>query len=321
MIMESLSSTKEQLPEGLESGEPIFAAVVLHYLSTDLTRECIASLQNLDRPDIELKIVVVDNASPNGSGEELQNLYASDENVHVLINEKNLGFSAANNKGFEYAVATWHPTAILVLNNDIQIVQEDFMIVLQSLLHQNDVYVISPDVYAPRIDAHQSPIRSDVLKPIEIRERIEYCRRVLDGTERRSLKGRIKALPGVRRLLELRNERRKRRKNESTRQPRWNVVPSGAVLVFSKRFIKAGEPPFDPVTFLYYEEDILALKCERNGWGIRYSPELRVLHLHEGTTGKLTVSDEEKERFIAKHYLDSLSILLCCYEDKNERSA
>lgn len=311
-MVDSVSSVKGCASES-SSCSPVFAAVVLHYLSSELTKQCIASLQNLDMTGGTLKIVIVDNASSNESGEELRKLYVGDDSVHVLLNEENLGFSIANNKGFEYAIRTWNPDAVLVLNNDVQIAQEDFCDVLQKELLRRDVYVISPDVYVPRTGEHQSPLREQPLSIEDTDRLMAHYQSILDGSKQRTLKYRLKKYAIVRYMLNLRAKWYKRKRDQSYRTERLNVVPSGATLIFTRRFIETGELPFVPATFLYYEEDILALRCKRNGWDILYCPDLQVLHLHEGATNVVAPTQKEKELFIAKHYYDSLSILRECY--------
>ena len=54
--------------------------------------DCVASIDN--NIDTEkYHIVIVDNASPNGSGKELEEYYEHSEKVTVLLSEENLGFA------------------------------------------------------------------------------------------------------------------------------------------------------------------------------------------------------------------------------------
>lgn len=52
---------------------------------------------------MKVSIVIVDNASANGTGRELQQLYQGAENIYVILNPENLGFARGNNVGFEFA--------------------------------------------------------------------------------------------------------------------------------------------------------------------------------------------------------------------------
>jgi hypothetical protein len=67
--------------------------------------------------------VVVDNSSKDGSVEMLL------ENFHepfVIRNNKNLGFSKANNQGIRYALAKGAKD-VLLLNNDIEVPQRKWL--------------------------------------------------------------------------------------------------------------------------------------------------------------------------------------------------
>ena len=52
----------------------MFVFIILHYLAEDMTKECVKYIQNhLDMNRI--RIVIVDNASSNGSGARLKQFY------------------------------------------------------------------------------------------------------------------------------------------------------------------------------------------------------------------------------------------------------
>ena len=62
--------------------------VVLHYIAIEDTIECINSIINhIDTDNYE--IVVVDNASPNNTGNDLLKKYKNHEKVSVILNNKN----------------------------------------------------------------------------------------------------------------------------------------------------------------------------------------------------------------------------------------
>ena len=67
----------------------MFAYLILHYKNADVTEQCIESLLKHDMEDS--CIIVVDNASDNGSYEILTEKYGNNDKLHFLHNEKNLG--------------------------------------------------------------------------------------------------------------------------------------------------------------------------------------------------------------------------------------
>jgi GT2 family glycosyltransferase/glycosyltransferase involved in cell wall biosynthesis len=85
--------------------------LIVSYNNQELTRACIDSvLRNSMHPNLE--VIVVDNASTDGSAEMLQAMY--DDRVRVLLNDQNAGFAAANNQALRLATGTY----VVLLNND-----------------------------------------------------------------------------------------------------------------------------------------------------------------------------------------------------------
>ena len=68
---------------------PEFAFVILHYMAKQETIDCVASiLEKTKAEPMKVSIVIVDNASANGTGRELQQLYQGAENIYVILNRK-----------------------------------------------------------------------------------------------------------------------------------------------------------------------------------------------------------------------------------------
>ena len=87
--------------------------VVVTYHNIEYTKRCIESVfRNTIHPNFEL--IVVDNASNDGTPEYLNALAAEHDNVKIILNSHNLGFARANNQGLE-AAAGEH---FVLLNND-----------------------------------------------------------------------------------------------------------------------------------------------------------------------------------------------------------
>jgi GT2 family glycosyltransferase len=101
------------IDNALRASWPRASVVVLTHDNLAFTRMCLASvLENTDYPNYEL--IVVDNASSDGTVEELQRLAASIPNVKIVLNEHNVGFGPGNNQGL--AAATGE--ILVLLNND-----------------------------------------------------------------------------------------------------------------------------------------------------------------------------------------------------------
>lgn len=94
------------------------AAVVVHYRGAQQTLDCLASLA-AQRPTPE--VVVVDNGSPDGSGQQLEHELASRDGVHLLRVADNGGFGAGCNRGITFALQRWPELEhVLLLNPDAE---------------------------------------------------------------------------------------------------------------------------------------------------------------------------------------------------------
>ena len=94
------------------------AAVVVHYRDARLTERCVDSLLAQAAP---IDVIVVDNRSPDGSGAELEQLFAGHERVHFVRSDTNGGFGAGCNQGFAFALRRWPSLPhVLLLNPDAE---------------------------------------------------------------------------------------------------------------------------------------------------------------------------------------------------------
>jgi GT2 family glycosyltransferase len=86
--------------------------VVLNWNGKEVTRRCLDSISRSTCPADQ--IVVVDNASTDGSADVIRSGYP---HVVVIVNDSNLGFAEGNNVGIRYLLDRAFDL-ILILNND-----------------------------------------------------------------------------------------------------------------------------------------------------------------------------------------------------------
>lgn len=90
---------------------PRVSVIVVSYDNEALTRDCLDSvLRHSMHPNLE--VIVIDNASSDGSARMLEQI--RDPRVRVVLNDRNLGFAAANNQGLRMATGSY----LVLLNND-----------------------------------------------------------------------------------------------------------------------------------------------------------------------------------------------------------
>lgn len=272
--------------------------LILHYIDVQLTSKTIESIKELNHFDSS-QIVVVDNASPNGSGEFLKQRYKDMKEIHVILSEKNNGFSAGNNIGFQYIKNKFVSDFVIAINNDIIFPQKDFIDKLNVLYNEEPFWVAGPDIYEPHRDYHSSPMYEHLLSTqgakrvmVEIKRERKALEKIfsLYGLKlyiRDSFRGdkKVRLLIKLNRLI--RGQKRKyREKNEG-------IVLQGACLIFDKRYCEKNSKLFLPFTFMYGEEILLTLQCAKNNWEIRYFPDLLVWHFSRGSSQGKKVSYRE----------------------------
>src|SRR5438552_9709602 len=90
---------------------PSVSIAIVNWNGWCYLRECLASVRALDYPAEAVETIVVDNGSTDGSVERVRSEFPS---VHLVVNEVNKGFSAANNQAAVYAKNEY----LAFLNND-----------------------------------------------------------------------------------------------------------------------------------------------------------------------------------------------------------
>ncbi len=105
-----------QLTQTLHGLFPKVSVVVLTYNNLDLTKECLASLLT-ESVYPEWELIIVDNASSDGSREYLTEFAQLHPQTKLILNDKNLGFAAGNNVGLKVATGDY----LVILNNDTRV--------------------------------------------------------------------------------------------------------------------------------------------------------------------------------------------------------
>jgi hypothetical protein len=109
------------------------SVIVLTWNGLEVTTNCLTTLlAQTTHPDFE--VVVVDNGSTDGTLEYARGL----EGIRLIENGKNLGFVRGNNAGLQATV-----TDVVLLNNDTEIIQDDWLARMQALAYsEGDIGVV-----------------------------------------------------------------------------------------------------------------------------------------------------------------------------------
>lgn len=90
------------------------AVITLNYNGKKDTLELLSSLKSLDKGNLEVLTLVVDNASSDGSVAEIKKKFPK---VKILQTGQNLGFAGGYNRGLDFA-KIWGADYFLLINND-----------------------------------------------------------------------------------------------------------------------------------------------------------------------------------------------------------
>lgn len=121
---------------------PDLSIIILNYNVKDLLINCLESIFKNKGKNDNWQIIVVDNASSDGSMEEVRKRY---NNIEILENEKNIGFAAGNNKGVKKAKAE----VILFLNPDTLVVGQAIQKSYEYLKGNPDIGALTVRVELP----------------------------------------------------------------------------------------------------------------------------------------------------------------------------
>lgn len=233
-----------------------FAVVILNYNTFEDTVVCVDSIKKYTACS-SYKIFVVDNASPDKSGQLLISKYAQEDKVQVLASEKNLGFSGGNNIGIRAALEEGFEYVYL-LNSDIILQNDAFAFMQKAFASNKDVAVVGPSIYNPK------------------GEYVQFARHGITTRSYLTSKKFLKAFfPG------------QKNKSRFIDYPTdkdfiFNGMVSGCCFGMTSAFIKQNNC-LDENLFMYYEEDILAYVLQKANKKAMIVNESRVIH-NEGVS-------------------------------------
>ena len=150
-----------------------YAFVILHYGDAAVTMEAIASMRSLERGGRKVSVIVVDNASPNGTGEQVKKQIESLPDFYYIHNEENLGFARGNNVGFKYAKNELKADFIVLMNNDAVIESAEFFALVEQDYSSEKFAVLGPSIRTP-VGKEQNPLRLKMLRGFRLKLTVAY---------------------------------------------------------------------------------------------------------------------------------------------------
>ena len=279
----------------------LFSFVILHYRAVDETKKCVESIINTQL-NANYHIVIVDNNSPDNTGDQLDLLYKNVENITIIHNEKNEGFARGNNVGFKYSKYVLKADFIILQNNDTQILQKNFQELVLNEYNSSRFAVLGPYIKTPNPPFNSNPGADKIPDERKIRKRLFHHRLLLyfNYLYIDSLLLKIFQLfPSVESAPNI----------DITKNKKYNTTLHGSFLVFSPDYIKL----FDGLnerTFLFGEEELLFMRIIKNNLKSVYLPDVVIFHQEDASTNAEFKGELKKRRFLYKCKIQSFKVMI-----------
>lgn len=236
--------------------------VIVNYQTASLTLDGLASLVAEYQRGLEMKVVVVDNASGDDSLAVLQQGLTALQNpdwIQVEAMPRNGGFAYGNNVVLRQAMAANSPPDYILLLNPDAAVREGAIAPLIQFLDDHP----QAGLVGSRLEDPDGTPQTSAFRFPSIWSELDHGLRL--GVVSRLIQHRRLAMPIV-------------------MEPCLSDWLAGASLMI-RREVLSSAGLFDEDYFLYFEEVDFCHRAQQAGWECWYVPESRVVHLVGQSTG------------------------------------
>ena len=140
MAMSGLGS--DGLPHSDGDTDPKVAVVVLAYNQRELTLQCLRSLAQVEYPQYNLQIVVVDNGSTDDTAQFVRTHHPT---ATILETGGNLGYAGGSDFGIEHALANGADYVVLV-NSDVVVAPDSLLALVAAAERDPQAGFLGPKV-------------------------------------------------------------------------------------------------------------------------------------------------------------------------------
>ncbi|RME44615.1 MAG: glycosyltransferase family 2 protein [Chloroflexi bacterium] len=269
------------------------AIIIVNWNVRSLLQRCLASIYAAAPRDVKLHVIVVDNASADGSAGMVRETFPQ---VQLIANQQNMGFTRGNNQalmalGFTQAGGwrvpesrgTSRPRYVLLLNPDTEVVDDALAKMVTFMDAHPDVGVVGPQLLFPDGTVQSSRRRFPTLATAFLESTV-FQQWWHDN-------------PVARRYYVL------DRPDDAIQDVDW--VVGACMMIRGEAIEQAGL--LDEGFFMYSEELDWCRRIKDRGWRVVYLPTARVIH-HEGKSSEQVVParhihfQRSKVRYFRKHH-------------------
>jgi len=253
--------------------------VIVSWNVRDLLRRCLRSIEaeaGMAGDDLALEIVVVDNASVDGSVEMVR---AEFPHVRLITNDENRGFTVANNQGLALGQGRY----LLLLNPDTEVTGDALATMVRSMDSDPEVGALGPQLRYPDGSLQSSRRRFPT-----------FATALVESTVVQEWWGDNRAL---------RRYYMADTPDDAVQSVDW--VVGACLLVRRQAYEQVGG--LDEGFFMYSEEMDWCRRIKDAGWLVVYLPTATVIH-HEGRSSEQVVParhihfQSSKVRYFRKHH-------------------
>lgn len=269
---------------GVGVKKPVVSFLIVNWNATNLLQECLKSIRQ--SVSVPYEVVLVDNASSDATPKQLEELIKIIPKAKLLINDRNIGYAAANNRGIAICEAPF----VMLLNPDVLIHRQCVERLIQFMMEHEDVFAVAPKMLYP--DGRTQPSCRSFPTPLAIL----YSSLGLDRLMPKSrLFGRYKMTWW---------------EHDDLRQV--DQPMASALLVRKDSFVELGG--FDEGFPIFFNDVDLCYRAKVRGFKIYFLACATVTHYHGASTrhlgGQLIIESHlSLLRFYSKHYRTSISML------------
>lgn len=250
------------------------SVIIVSWNVRELLRRCLSSVFDSEGP--ELEVIVVDNASQDGSAALVHQDFPQ---ARLIQNRENLGFTKANNQALAESLGRY----LLLLNPDTEVVGQALTTMVSYMDAHHGVGALGPKLLNPDGSVQSSRRRFPTLTTAFLESTI--LQRWFPKSE------------ALRRYYLL------DRPEDEEQEVDWVV---GACLLIRRKALEE-TGPLDEDYFMYSEELDLCYRLKKKGWKVVYLPQAQVIH-HEGKSSEQVIParhihfQRSKVLFFRKHF-------------------
>jgi GT2 family glycosyltransferase len=244
--------------------------IIVNWNTKDLVLQCIDSLLS-KKGNYTQEIIVVDNASVDGSSDAIKEKYPE---VQLIQNSQNLGFAKANNIGIKKSKGMY----VCLLNSDIQVLDNTISFMINFMNNHKEVGLSGPRILWPDMTLQHSCMNYPSIRT-QVCETLSF-NRIFPHTALFS--GEYMTFFNHDRLIKV----------------DWLI---GCFMLIRREVLET-VGLLDELFFIYSEETDLCKRMHEAGWNIVFLPEVSAIHHNASSSSKNPIRFSAEQRLSALKY-------------------